>query len=132
MTADLALRTVAVWAILVLAVANGALREAVLIPWLGTSPGLVLSGLLLSGLILAVAHLFLPWMAPGSAAQACFIGILWLLLTLVFEFSFGLASGKPLSEILAAYTLREGNLWPIVMAVTLTAPWLMARLRGWF
>lgn len=132
MTADLAFRALAVWAvILILAVANGALREAVLIPRLGTTPGLVLSGSLLSGLILAVAYLFLPWMGAHTTSQLWSIGAGWLLLTLVFEFSFGLGSGKNLSEILAAYTFRDGNLWPAVLVVTLVAPWLAAKLRGW-
>ena len=47
--ASLAVRALAVWAaILVLAVANGGLREAVLIPRLGTVAGQAFSGVLLS------------------------------------------------------------------------------------
>lgn len=47
MLAGVALKSLAVWtAILVLAILNGALREAVLVPKLGTATGLVLSGLL--------------------------------------------------------------------------------------
>ena len=131
MTAEIALKALAIWGIiLVLAVANGAFRETVLIPRLGNTPALVLSGSLLSALIVAVAYLFLPWLGSHVASQLWLIGLAWLLLTLIFEFSFGLGSGKDLSEVLAAYTFRDGNIWPVVLLVTLLAPWLAAKLRG--
>ena len=59
------------------------------------------------------------------------MGLGWLALTLVFEFSFGLLRGRTLAELLAAYRFEGGNLWPVVLAVTALAPWLAARLRGW-
>ena len=56
------LRALLVWVLLLLlAIANGVLREAVLIPRLGGPSGLVLSGLLLSALILVLAWWLLPW-----------------------------------------------------------------------
>jgi len=127
---DVARRAFVLWlAILVLAVANGALREAVLIPRLGSAPGLILSGVLLSGLVLLVAYLGLPWLrARGRALIA--IGLGWLLATLIFEFSFGLLRGKPLGEILAAYTFKGGNIWPVVLLVVAAAPWIAGKLRG--
>jgi hypothetical protein len=48
----IALKALAVWAgILMLAMLNGALREAMLIPKLGTAAGLIVSGVFLSALI---------------------------------------------------------------------------------
>jgi hypothetical protein len=127
-----AAKALAVWlAILILAVANGIFREAVLIPTLGKAPGLVLSGILLSLAILATAYLCLPWLAVRSASQLLLIGLGWLVLTLVFEFSFGLLRGVLPTEILAAYTFKGGNIWPLVLLVTAAAPWLAAKLRGW-
>jgi len=73
--------------ILCLAVANGALREAVLIPSLGRSFGLVLSGVLLSLLIALVAYAFVRSRTRHSPAQGMFVGVFWLFLTLVFEMS---------------------------------------------
>ena len=130
--ASLAVRALAVWAaILALAVANGGLREAVLIPRLGTVAGQAFSGVLLSVLVLAVAYLALPWLRARGAGQLWGVGLGWLALTLVFEFSFGLLRGRTLAELLAAYRFEGGNLWPVVLAVTALAPWLAARLRGW-
>ncbi|MDX1610238.1 MAG: hypothetical protein R3225_08975 [Halofilum sp. (in: g-proteobacteria)] len=127
----IAARAFCVWfGILVLAVGNGLLREAVLVPALGGRPGLVASGLLLSGLILGVAWICLPWLRAGGNRQLLVVGLGWLGLTLVFEFAFGLLRGLPTEAILAAYTFRDGNLWPLVLAVTAAAPWLAAKLRG--
>jgi hypothetical protein len=130
MPIKLALRSLAVWAgILVLAIANGIVREAVLTPVLGHTGGLIASGLILSGLILGVTYACLPWLDARGRRQLLVVGLLWLALTLVFEFSFGLLRGLALDEILAAYTFRGGNLWPLVLAVTAAAPWLAAWLR---
>ena len=127
-----ALKALAVWAgILVLAVANGALREALLFPTLGTAAGLVVSGLLLSALIVGVAYLSLPWLGIRHRAALLSVGLGWLALTLLFEFSFGLWQGKPWPVMLEAYTFSGGNIWPVVLGVTALAPFLAAKLRGW-
>lgn len=127
----LAAKAFAAWlAILALAVANGALRETVLIPRLGNTLGLVLSGLLLAALILVIAFLALPWLSVNRLSQVIGIGLAWLVLTLVFEFSFGRFQGKPWSTILEAYTFKDGNIWPVVLLVTGAAPYIAARFRG--
>jgi len=126
----IALKALAIWlAILLLAILNGLLREAVLVPMLGPSAGLVLSGLLLSALIVAVAYLALPWLDVRGAAPLLAVGLGWLALTLVFEFSFGLWQRKPWPVLLEAYTFQGGNLWPLVLLVTALAPSIAARLR---
>lgn len=125
-------KAIAIWAgILLLAIANGALREAVLIPRLGAPVGLVLSGILLSVLIVGVAYFSLPWLGTRRPSHLWGIGIGWLVLTLAFEFSFGRWQGKSWSTLFEAYTFRGGNLWPIVLLITALAPTLAARLmRG--
>lgn len=128
----IAAKALGVWtSILVLAVANGALREAILIPRLGKAAGLVLSGLLLSGLILVVAYLSLPWLSARGLHELLAVGLGWLFLTLAFEFSFDLLRGKPLGEILEAYTFKDGNIWPVVLLAIALAPWVAAKLRSW-
>ena len=126
------LNAVLAWlAILVLAVANGALREAVLVPLLGAAAGLTVSGLLLCALIAAVAYAF-TWLHPNLAArQALLVGVLWLGLTLVFEFGLGrFVQHKSWGELLDAYRFKDGNLWPAVLLATLLAPYLAARWRA--
>lgn len=124
----LLLKSLLAWlVILCLAVANGALREALLIPLLGRSVGLVLSGLLLSALIALVAYAFVRIQQGLRVSQALSVGVLWLCLTLVFEFSFGrYVQQKSWTELLDAYTFKDGNVWPMVLLVTLLAPTLAA------
>lgn len=125
-------KALAVWAgILVLALFNGLLREAVLIPRLGSKGGLVLSGGVLTALIVIVAYLSLPWLGARRHVELAAVGIGWLILTLVFEFSLGLWQGKSWQTMFAAYTFKGGNIWPVVLMVTALAPYLAAKLRGW-
>ncbi|HEX6811007.1 MAG TPA: hypothetical protein VF384_05220 [Planctomycetota bacterium] len=126
------LKALALWfAILVLAIVNGALREKALVPALGESAGLVASGIVLSACILLVAWAGAPWFGPLASHQCVLIGAFWLLLTVVFEFGFGrIARDKTWPELLEAYTFKGGNIWPLVLLVTLVAPWLAARVRG--
>lgn len=132
MLSVVALKAFTIWVgILVLAIANGALREAVLMPRLGIPAALVLSGLLLSALIIGVAYLSLPWLQIRRPMQFWAVGFGWLALTLVFEFAFGLWQGKSWPVLLEAYTFKGGNIWPLVLAVTLLAPYIAAKLRGW-
>ncbi|HKJ22801.1 MAG TPA: hypothetical protein VKA13_06905 [Gammaproteobacteria bacterium] len=127
----IAFKACAVWVgILVLAIANGALREGFLIPKLGKAPGMVLSGILLSAIILWVAYLSLPWIGARFPRQLVLIGVGWVLLTLAFEISFGMLRGQSMAELLEAYTFKGGNIWPLVLLVAAAAPYLAAKLRG--
>jgi hypothetical protein len=133
LSAEIAAKALTIWfVVLVMAIANGTLREAVLIPVLGAVPGLILSGVLLSALILAVVYFSLPWFGQAPVARYVALGLSWLCLTLVFEFTFGrLIQGKPWSELLEAYTFKGGNIWPIVLLTVAAAPYVAARIRGW-
>ncbi len=124
-------RAVAVWAgILVLAFANGALREFLLIPWLGRPAALVFSGSLLSVVVFVVTLLTIRWIAVATDGQALSVGVLWLVVTLVFEFGFGArVQHKPIPELLEAYRFEGGNLWPVVLVVICFSPFVARRLR---
>lgn len=133
MSAGIATKVFAIWfGILVLAIANGLLRETILIPVLGMTPGLFLSGVLLSAFILAVTYFSLPWFGPVPVPVYIALGMSWLCLTLAFEFSSGrLIQGKPWSELLEAYTFKGGNIWPVVLLAVAASPYIAARIRGW-
>jgi hypothetical protein len=128
----LLLRTVAAWLlILVFAVINGGFREAVLLPNLGQPAAFVLSAILLSLCIMIVAIVLAGWLRLNGFSRCLFVGLLWLCLTLVFEFGFGrIVQGLSWAEMLEAYTFKDGNLWPLVLVVTFFAPLLAARIRG--
>ena len=59
------------------------------------------------------------------------IGLLWLCLTLAFEFLFGhFVVGAAWERLAADYNLVKGGLLPIGMAVLTLAPLIAAKLRG--
>lgn len=126
------LKSLAVWLLILLcAIVNGGFREAVLLPRLGTTPAYVLSGVLLALVILGAALGCIRWLGVESPSQALRTGAFWLLLTLAFEFCFGrFVQGQPWPALLEAYTFRDGNLWPLVLLVTLLAPLIALRARG--
>ena len=115
---------------IVLAVANGALREAWLVPRLGEQAARQVSTLLLIAfLALYIAMVTRTW-PIRSAAQALAIGALWLVLTLVFEFALGRwVSGRSWREMLAEYDLGAGRLWALVPIWVAVAPYAFFRLR---
>lgn len=125
------LKAAALWLlILVCAVLNGGLREAVLLPNLGKPLALVFSGILLSLCIVAVSLLFVHSLGKMSDAQALKLGLFWLLLTLAFEFGFGrLVQHRSWQQLLEAYTFKDGNIWPLVLVVTFFAPLIAVRFQ---
>ena len=116
--------------ILVLAILNGGLRQAVLVPWLGSIAGTALSGVVLIAAIVGVTWTLLRWRGTKDAGQAWRVGAGWFVATLVFEFGFGrLVQGKPWPELSSAYTFENGNLWPLVLIALLVSPWAISRER---
>jgi hypothetical protein len=126
------LKALALWfGILALAFANGALRTQVLIPALGNTGGLISSGLILSACILGVAFAAAPWYGQMTSHQWLLIGALWLVLTLIFEFSVGrFIEHRSWAELFEAYTFKGGNIWPLVLLAAFIAPWCAAKVRG--
>jgi len=124
-------KAIALWFLLaVLAILNGILREKALIPGLGASAGLKISGVTLSVVILLVSWLALPWYGPLPSFQYWLIGLVWLLMTVLFEFGFGhFIARKSYAELLDAYNVAKGNPWVAVLIATFFSPRLSARLR---
>ncbi len=125
-------KAVLLWFVLmVLAILNGTVRLKLIIPYTGLTVGLVISTVMLCGLILLATWMGIRWVGPASASQAWGIGLLWLVMTLGFEFGAGhFLFKKPWSELLVDYDITLGRIWVLVPIVTAMAPWWMAKLRG--
>jgi hypothetical protein len=123
---QLLVQSILAWLVILgLAVANGAFRDMVLIPELGKVKGLLWSGILLGLLVSLVAYTFVRLKQGITVLQSLLIGVLWLCLTLAFEFAFGrLVQGKSWDELLGAYTFKDGNLWSFVVLMTFLSPYL--------
>jgi len=120
------------WVVLLIAaIVNGAVREAVVVPMMDPTRARAVSSFSLSASILVLAWFLVPWVGPSSPGQALAVGGGWLGLTLLFEFGFGhYVNKKPWPELLADYNVFRGRLWVLVLIVTFLSPWLIGNLRG--
>jgi hypothetical protein len=125
------LKAIGIWAlILVCAVANGALREAVLIPRFGLRASLLVSGLLLCTCVVVISFMLVPRLGEPRLLARAGIGVLWLAMTLAFEFGFGrLVEHRSWESLFEAYRFKDGNPWPLVLLVTLVSP-VLAPVRN--
>lgn len=125
-------RALAIWIVLLLlASANGALREGWLIPAMGETAGRAASTILLSAIILALTWLTIGWIRPLTPGDAWWVGALWVALTLAFEFLAGHhLFGNAWEQLLEDYNVLGGRIWVFVLVTTAIAPWLAARARG--
>lgn len=109
--------------LLTMAILNGMLREGFLIQALGIFTAQIISGLILSSIIFFIAFLATMNIDHLSPKGCWFIGSVWLVMTVIFEFTFGIfIQHKDLFELLQAYTFKDGNIWPIVLISTLVSP----------
>jgi hypothetical protein len=67
---------------------------------------------------------------PASGRQAILIGLVWLALTVAFEFLFGhYVVGHSWRALLNDYDLLAGRLWVLVLAWLALAPYVFYRIQ---
>ncbi len=113
-----------------IAIANGLFREKIMVNRFGELLAHQLSTatmiLLLGGYIWA---LFRMW-PPTSADQTLWIGLLWLVLTVAFEFLFGhYVAGHPWEKLLHDYNILQGRVWILVLVWIAVAPYVLYQLQ---
>ena len=115
---------IAWFGMMILAVVNGGIRDYVYKASLGTLTAHQVSTatlmLLIAGYLWGLVTLF-PF---ASVRQAWMVGIVWFVMTELFEFGMGIATGKPWSELLYAYNILAGQLWVLIPLWVLIAPYL--------
>lgn len=131
MTIILFLKTSMIWLIIaVMAIINGIFRENVLVGMISPNMAVSLSGITLSIIVLIVTYVSFPLFGKHHALTYFVIGLQWVLMTLLFEFIFGhYVMGKSWSDISEVFHIMKGNLFIIVLAVSLISPLLMAKVK---
>ena len=115
---------------LLLAIANGALREFVLKKYVSELAAHQLSTFSLLLLFAIYIGLIIKWMPPASANQAILVGLFWLVLTLLFEFGFGRYRGSSWGTLFADYNLLKGRLWILIPVWVAIAPYVFFKLTN--
>lgn len=115
---------------LVIAVANGALRQFAFARMISEPHAHQLSTLIGSACIGVFIWFVIRTWPPSSSRQALFIGLLWGLLTVAFETFMGLVlQHRPLLQVLHEYNLFAGRVWALFLIWLVVAPWIFFRLR---
>jgi len=71
--------------------------------------------------LLIFAYFLLRYVKVYETKDLVHVGILWLSLTLIFEWVGSLAMGRPVEEILIGWNIFAGYMWPYVLLTYLLA-----------
>jgi hypothetical protein len=123
--------TVGTWFLfMVLAIINAILRNEVYKPIIGDLRAHQLSTIIFMALILIVTYLVLRFFnLKLSIQQSILIGIIWLVLTVCFEFLAGhYVFGNSWEHLIQDYNILEGRIWSLVLLTIVFAPFISNRL----
>lgn len=125
------LRGFVVWLVIIVAESlHGTARELWLKPLVGDFRARQIAFFSGMALILIVALLFVRWLRTESKQQLLHVGLLWAVLTLLFEFSLGLfVLGYSWQRMWEDYNLLRGGLMGLGIVWLIFVPQLAAKLR---
>jgi hypothetical protein len=125
-------RAIAVWLVLIGAeMIHGIVRSLVLMPRIGDKPARQIGVFTGSLVNLGITHLFIEWIGARTVLARVMIGVVWVVLTIVFEVAFGrLVMKSSWERIRSDYDLPHGGLLPIGLVALAGSPLVASRLRG--
>lgn len=126
------LRTFLFWIPMVfIAILNGIIRNSVYQKYTGDLTAHQISTITAIILFGFYIWLIVPYLKLQSANEAIVVGLIWLGLTVAFEFMFGhFGVGHPWSKLFADYKIWEGRLWILVLVWTAIGPFVIFKLKS--
>ena len=115
---------------LVIAFGLGAVREGLLRPRIGEAKAHVIGTLIAVAFMILVIYAFIQRVHGScSMTDLILIGVIWLVMTVAFEFGFfHFVMGKPWEALLADYNVLRGRIWVLVLATVLLGPIIVGTL----
>ena len=113
---------------LLLAIINGAARDLWYKRYVGELSAHQISTVSLIILMGLYIGLIMKKYPAKSGTQAIYVGLLWLTLTLSFEFGFGLMRGHTLTALLSDYNMMNGHIWILIPFWLTLAPYLFFKM----
>lgn len=113
-----------------LGVANGALRELTFGRLLGAERANRASVATLIAALAVYMRLLQRRWPLEDREDGLAVGAAWTTLTVGFEFGLGRLQGESWEDLLAAYDVTEGRLWPLVLAWVAAGPEVVRRLSS--
>ena len=126
------LRGFLIWLVIVFAESvHGTLRQLFLAPVVGDFPARRISFFTGMALIFLITYVFIGWIRAENAKQLFVVGLIWAILTLLFEFGLGLfVLGYSYERMFEDYDVPRGGLMGFGLLFMVFAPFLAAKLRG--
>lgn len=122
------LLAICIWIMIIpIAILNGGFREYVLIK-LGVLAR-PLSGIILSVCIFVVAFFFVPKIKNCQKRDYYVFGIIWFILTNLFDLVMYIKGGDGFIDLIKAYNFLTGNTWILVGLTTLFAPTIVMKIK---
>lgn len=107
-----------------IAIINALLREKLIARYYSQFRSHQLSTITLIIFCSVYVWYILPYLEIETGRQALFIGLMWMLLTIVFEFSLGRLTKTPWNELLENYNLFRGYLWLVFLLCLMLMPYI--------
>ena len=124
-------KSILIWLLfLPLAILNGGLRENIIEPMIGSVFASLISCIILCVLIFIVSFFLIPQLGKGTRKIYLKIGVLWILLTVLFETALGLLMGLTIHDIINSYNITTGNFWLIVVIFIGVTPLFVAKITS--
>ncbi|HEV8505260.1 MAG TPA: hypothetical protein VGQ53_07675 [Chitinophagaceae bacterium] len=114
---------------LLLAIINGAARDLWYKQYVGELTAHQISTVSLIFLFGVYIRLVMKKFPAKSEAEAIYVGLFWVSLTLAFEFGFGLMRGHSLVQLLGEYNIIKGRIWILIPIWVVLAPYLFFKIN---
>ena len=131
MSFRLFLKASAIWALIAVAeTVHGIARRLTLEPIVGDLPARRIAVFIGSALVFAAAFIFVSWLKGSRPVHFLAVGVLWVVLTVCFEFGLGTLIGLSSERMFSDYDLANGGLLPIGLFLMFLSPIAAAKLRN--
>ncbi|MCA0153153.1 hypothetical protein [Winogradskyella vincentii] len=115
---------------IIIAIANGLFREKVIRNKLNELQAHQISTATMIVLFGIYVWVLFKILNPSSEIQAIKIGLLWLVLTIIFEFTFGhYVAGHSWNRLFQDYNIFQGRVWVLVLIWITIAPYIIYQLQ---
>jgi hypothetical protein len=115
---------------IVIAFVNAALRELVFIKQYSELRAHQLSTLTLIVFCSVYTWFIFPQLNIQHSQQALLAGFVWVVLTVLFEFSLGRLTNKSWEYLLENYNIAAGRIWSIFLLCLLLMPYVLYSIRN--
>jgi hypothetical protein len=124
-------RALIAWFLIVVAESiHGTIRQLFIAPAIGDLRARQIGVVIGSAIIFAIAWICIRWIGAKSFGRQICVGLLWIVLISIFEFSLGTALGYTRERMLSDYDLTKGGYMSFGLLFMLFAPALAAKARG--